>query len=90
MSSSGIAFQTSEQLSPGNFIEILIPWLTTASATTALSAYGRVVRQSHEMTAVHVLRHAFHRQPALAPRSLQSRLVEDCCPDYSPASASIA
>ena len=85
ISSTGIAFRTSDEVECGRFVNVSIPWLSGfTDGITALKAYGRVVRNNQEVTAIQVLRYEFSRQestcsplvlPSLA-RPPQSR-IED-------------
>jgi hypothetical protein len=56
MSSSGIAFNTGDTIPCGCFVEFSIPWPYPGVQRTFV-AYGRVVRKSGKLIAIHVLRH---------------------------------
>src|SRR5690348_3634968 len=52
ISSTGIAFRTSDEVECGRFVNISIPWLSGTDSITTLKAYGRVVRHSEQTTAI--------------------------------------
>jgi hypothetical protein len=58
MSSTGIGFQTRDELLCGSFVNVEIPWISG----TTLTAYGRVVRSNRDVIAIQVLRRQFHNE----------------------------
>src|SRR5690349_5297803 len=66
MSSTGIAFHTRDEVECGSFVNVWIPWFSDPSdCVTTLQAYGRVVRNSQEVTAIHVWRYEFSKEALL-------------------------
>ena len=63
MSSTGIAFYTSARVQCGCYVNVWMPWLSDIN----LKAYGRIVRNSQEVTVVRVLRYEFYRQVSNRP-----------------------
>src|SRR5829696_2282654 len=61
MSSSGLAFETTDPLQVGDFLEVSIPWPTirAGGCNTTFCAYGRVVRYDEGSVAVELVRKAF-------------------------------
>src|SRR6476646_515867 len=63
ISSTGMGFHTSGELQCGSFVHVSISLFSGSSnGVTTLKAYGRVVRNSEQATAIRVLRYDFSRQ----------------------------
>jgi hypothetical protein len=62
ISSTGIAFKTTDTIPCGCYVNVAVSWPYPVAAPTTLMAYGRVVRKSGEMMAIRVLRRKFQRQ----------------------------
>jgi hypothetical protein len=63
MSSTGIAFNTRDEVECGSFVNVWIAWLSDPSdCVTTLQAYGRIVRNSQAVTAIQVWRYEYSRQ----------------------------
>src|SRR6266496_5889182 len=67
MSSTGIAFHTADAIPFDCFVDVSIGWPCPGAARTTFLAYGRVVRKSGELIAMHVLRHQFLQNQPTSP-----------------------
>lgn len=64
LSSTGMAFYTVEPIPSDCFLDVAIAWPCPGATDLTFTAYGRVVRNTGEVVAVHVLRHRLTKADA--------------------------
>ena len=78
ISSSGIAFHSTEIIPLFGLVDIWIPWAAAATESTTLRVDGQVVRQNGHMSAIRIADRRFIQAQANRESRIRSRHRVNC------------